>query len=60
MMYLPWRDHEELKFEVSYEKKLLMVSSQFVEKIEGMKDDFKTLWTFQIQKKIFPSMHGIH
>lgn len=34
MMYLPWRDHEELKFEGSYEKKLLMVSSQLVEKIE--------------------------
>lgn len=30
MMYLPWRDHEELKFEGSYEKKQLMVSSQLV------------------------------
>lgn len=28
MMYLPWRIHEELKYEGSYEKKLLMVSAQ--------------------------------
>lgn len=28
MMYLSWRIHEELKYEGSYEKKLLMVSAQ--------------------------------
>lgn len=54
MMYLPWRDHEELKFEGSYEKKLLMVSSQLVEKIEEYEGRLQELMDISVSEENIP------
>lgn len=54
MMYLPWCDHEELKFEGSYEKKLLMVSSQLVEKIEEYDGRLKELMDISVSEENIP------
>lgn len=54
MMYLPWRDHEELKFEGSYEKKQLMVSSQLVEKIEEYEGRLQELMDISVSEENIP------
>lgn len=54
MMYLPWRDHEELKFEGSYKKKLLMVSSQLVKKIEEYEGRLQELMDISVSEENIP------
>lgn len=54
MMNLPWRDHEELMFEISYEKKLIMVSSQLVEKIEEYEGRLQELMDISVSEENIP------